>query len=179
MKFTFNFSNKSNFGDLQAGISGAICDFLAAGKDFEVEFTELKQNKTYLQCRGIHKLASLLAPRLSEANGLPYDLENAKAFIKWQFGYTIAATDEECLAECMNEKSKRATMGLVMTKGEFAKLYEALKGNLKKPKSFADATKEEMIELIEKVHALSDKMGWKEVRLNAGDLQSLVESFIN
>ena len=45
MKFTFNFSARSSFGTLQAGISKAICDYLAGGKDFFIQFGYCKPEK--------------------------------------------------------------------------------------------------------------------------------------
>lgn len=45
MKFTFNFSARSSFGTLQAGISKAICDYLADGKDFFIQFGYCKPEK--------------------------------------------------------------------------------------------------------------------------------------
>jgi hypothetical protein len=136
-----------------------------------------KGDKTWLQLKGLHKLCSLLAKRLTELNGLPYDLECAKDFVKWQFDFTTKASEEECLAECLNEKARRKTMGLEMKKEEFVKLFEAFKLSLKAKKSFADATKEEMIVLIEKIHELAKKMDWKEVRLENEEIKAMIDFY--
>lgn len=136
-----------------------------------------KGDKTWMQLKGIHKLCSLLAIRLTEFNGLPYDLENAKDFVKWQFDFTTKASDEECLAECINEKAKRKSMGVEMKKEEFNKLFETFKAHLKTKKSFADATKEEMTSLIEKIHELAKKMDWKEIRLENEEIKAMLDFY--
>lgn len=172
MKLTFLQSNKPNWGNLQIELSDAISQFLKCGKDFEIEFLEVKASKSYEQLKGIHKLCQLLAVRLSEINGLKYSMENAKDWVKWQFGFTREATEEEAMAEAINERNKAK-----LNREQFMALVESFKANLRKPRSFATATKEEMIELIEKIHALAAKMGWEEVRLTSVEMGEMVKYY--
>jgi hypothetical protein len=173
----FYTNQKDKWGQKQMEVSDALVSFLKSGKNFEVELSEIKDSKTYMQIRGIYKLCELLAIRLSESNGIKYSLENAKDWVKWYFDYTQLATEQEAIAEAINERSKAEQQGNKMTREQFINLVNAFKAGLKRTKSFADATKEEMMELIEGIHAMADKMEWHEVRLNAEDMQSLVEAF--
>jgi len=173
----FYTNQKDKWGQKQMEVSDALVSFLKSGKNFEVELSEIKDSKSYKQIRGIHKLCELLATRLSESNGIKYSLENAKDWVKWNFDYTQLATEEEAIAEALNEKSKAEQQGDKMTREQFINLVNAFKAGLKRTKSFADATKEEMMDLIEKIHYLAERMKWNEVRLNAEDMQSLVEAF--
>ena len=49
----------------------------------------------------------------------------------------------------------------------------------REPKSFADATKEEMMGLIQGIEELGNTMGWKELKLTSVELQGLVEYYNN
>lgn len=179
MKLTFLQSSKSNWERLQIDLSGAIMDYLGCGKDFEIEFSEISDSKSWMQVKGIHKLAQLLAVRLTESNGVKYSMENAKIWIKWQFDFVEQVSEEEAIAEAINERNKSAQIGAKMTREQFLRTVESFKSNLKKPRSFATATKEEMIYLIKKVEELGARMGWAELKLTSAEMQSLVEFFNN
>lgn len=177
MKLTFFQSNKANWTKLQVELSDAITKHLACGKDFEIEFNEIKQSKSHMQCKGIHYLAQCLAIRLTETNGIKYTMENAKDWIKWNWDFTEQATEEQAMAEAINERNKAKQSGFTMTSEEFIALVETFKIFLKKPRSFATATKEEMMNLIEKIHALADRMNWPECKLTSQEMASLVEYY--
>ncbi len=145
--------------------------FLEKG-DFELTLKPFKRSKTWEQIKGIHKLCELLAVRLQESNGVPYDLETAKLWVKVNFGFTRRATKQECIAEALNQRMIKK-----ITRKEFDDLIKSFEDNLLKPKSFADASKEEMIELITKIHELSGKMDWQEVRLTSHEMQELLNFY--
>lgn len=177
MKLTFFQSNKTNWTKLQVELSDAITKHLACGKDFEIEFSEVKQGKSWEQLKGIHYLAQCLAIRLTETNGVKYSMENAKDWIKWTWDFTEQATEEQAMAETINERNKARQSGVEMTVKQFKSLVESFKTSLKKPRSFATATKEEMMDLIEKIHALADRMNWPECKLTSQEMASLVEFY--
>lgn len=177
MKLTFFQSNKTNWAKLQVELSDAIAKYLACGKDFEIEFSEVKQSKSWEQLKGIHYLAQCLAIRLTETNGVKYSMENAKDWIKWTLDFTEQATEEQAMAEAINERNKAKQNGVEMTVAQFKNLVETFKTNLKRPRSFATATKEEMMDLIEKIHALADRMNWPECKLTSQEMASLVEFY--
>lgn len=177
MKITFFQSNKTNWTKLQVELSDAITKYLACGKDFEIEFNEVKQSKSWLQCKGIHYLAQCLAIRLTETNGIKYSLDNAKDWIKWTWDFTEKVTEEQAVAEAINERNKDKLNGIDITLEQFKNMVEAFKVSLKKPRSFATATKEEMMDLIEKIHALADRMNWPECKLTSQEMASLVEFY--
>lgn len=177
MKILFDFENKSVFGELQSQVSEALCSMLSSNKDFSVEFSEVKQSKSYKQLKGLHKLAQLLAIRLSESNKIKYSMENAKDWIKWTFDFTEQVNEEEAIAEAINEKNKAIQSGAKMTREQFLNLVSGFKTSLKKPRSFATATKEEMIDIIEKIHAKAKAMGWNEVKLTSVEMEEMIKFY--
>lgn len=179
MKINFFQADNSNWGNLQADLSKAIREYLNCGKDFEVEFSEVKASKSWLQLKGIHRLCQLLAVRLTESNGITYSMENAKDFIKWRLGFTEKVSEEQALAEAINEKNKILQSGEEMTRQEFVDLVSEFKETLMKPRSFATATKDEMMGLIQGIEQLGNTMGWKELKLTSVELQGLVEYYNN
>jgi len=149
------------------------------GQNFVVRFEEIKKEKSYDQIKGIHKLCELLAPRFTESYGVKFNLEDAKTHVKWQFDYLRPCTDSEALAVAIEQRELKKSYGEKMTIKEFNILVDSVKQALKKPKSFADATLEEMQELITKIEALADKMGWHEVKLTSKYMMDLVEFYNN
>lgn len=179
IRITFFQADNSNWGNLQADVSKAIREYLNCGKDFEVEFSEVKASKSWLQLKAIHRLCQLLAVRLTECNGITYFMENAKDFIKWRLGFTEKVSEEQALAEAINEKNKALQSGKEMTREEFVALVNEFKETLRKPRSFATATKEEMMGLIQGIEELGNAMGWKELKLNSVEVQALMEYYNN
>lgn len=178
-KLNFNTQDKSNWGDLQAQVSDELLKCLASGNSFSVEFGELKESKSWQQIKAIHKLCQLLAPRLSEAYGTKFDMEDAKLAIKLKFGYLRAPTMNEAISEALFIKSKLEAFGEKINKKSWGELLSQTFNDKtpRKPKSFADATKEEMVEMIEKIHALADLMGWNECKITSQEMQSLIEYY--
>jgi len=142
MKLTTLFltEEKPKWSDKLDQYSGLLKKSLFFEKgDFELTLKPYVKSKTSDQCRAIHKLCELLAFRLQESNGVPYDLKNAKLWVKVNFGFTRKATKQECIAEALNQRLVRK-----MTREEFEDLIKSFEGNLLKPKSFAEATKEDI-----------------------------------
>ena len=116
--------------------------------DFEVIFQKVKKNKSWEQIKGVHKLCDLLAPRFSEIYGTPFDMEATKVHIKWQFDYLRPATYEEALCAAIEEREKQKALGQRMAISKFNELIGDFQKTLRKPKSLADATVDEIINLI-------------------------------
>ena len=172
MKFTIS---KGNDDGLQAFIKTALID----GAELDVNVKELDKSKSWQQIKGIHKLCDLLIPRFTEAYGQKFDLEGVKLALKLHLDYTRPATEGEVLAEAINSKAALKAMGIPTSTTQFESMIESLKKELVKPKSFAKATKDEMMELITKVQDMAANMDWLEVVLTSNDMQSLINSYKN
>jgi len=145
---------------------------------FEVEFREIKQSKTYLQLKGIHKLCEIYGVYMSEASGLKVSFENAKESLKYNIGYTRLANEDEAFAEaCRQQRQQELGVGKMKLK-DFQNLVAVLKAHYQVPASFKDATLKEMQELIEKVHELGRDRGWHDLVLTNQDMQSLINYYL-
>lgn len=144
---------------------------------FEVEFRDIKQSKTYLQLKGIHKLCEIYAGYISEALGFKVSFENAKESLKYNIGYTRLANQDEAFAEaCRQQRQQELEVGKMKLK-DFQNLVAILKAYYQVPASFADASLEEMQILIEKIHELGRDRGWHKLILTSQDMQSLINSY--
>lgn len=144
---------------------------------FEVEFRDIKQSKTYLQLKGIHKLCEIYAGYISEALGFKVSFENAKESLKYNIGYTRLANEDEAFAEaCRQRRQQELEVGKMKSK-DFQNLVAILKAYYQVPASFADASLEDMQILIEKIHELGRDRGWHKLILNSQDMQSLINSY--
>lgn len=173
MTNSFNFlKENTNWQGIKATLFSQVDKFIReAKKDFTVEIKEYEKKKTYPQLKGIHKLCNLLAIRLTECNGIKYDTESAKLWVKIEFGYIRKANEVECTVEALNEKNRKLINGEKMNKKEFIDLIEHFKKDLKKPKSFKDATKDELCYLITKMEELGARMSWNELHLTSHEMQ--------
>ena len=149
----------------------------ASKGSFEVEFRDIKQSKTYLQLKGIHKLCEIYAGYMSEASGLKVSFENAKESLKYNIGYTRLANADEAFAEACRQRRQYELEASKMTLKDFQNLVAILKACHQVPASFADATLEEMQMLIEKIHELGRDRGWHKLILTSQDMQSLINSY--
>ena len=179
MNLTFLQSNKSNWGDQQFQLSQTVVNYLGCGKDFEVEFREVKDTKSWRQIKGIHKLCQLLAVRFGEAYGSPFTTEDAKLNVKLHFDYLRPITTAEAINDALFVKEQLKAKGEKVDKKRWNEILEGIVSDSsnKKPKSFAKATKKEMMGLIEGVHKLAESMGWHEVKLTNAEMQELVNNF--
>lgn len=179
MKINFFQADNSNWGNLQADLSKAIREYLNCGKDFEVEFSEVKASKSWQQIKAIHRLCQLLAPRFSESYGTEFDMEGAKLAVKLKLGYLRPLTMREAISEALFVKSQMEATGQKIDKRAWSDILQKTFNDKtpRKPKSFADATKEEMMGLIQGIEELGNTMGWKELKLTSAELQGLVEYY--
>lgn len=144
---------------------------------FEVEFRDIKQSKTYLQLKGIHKLCEIYAGYISEALGFKVNFENAKEDLKYKIGYTRLANEDEAFAEAQRIRREKELTGEKMKLKDFQNLVAILKAHYQVPASFADASLEDMQILIEKIHELGRDRGWHKLILTNQDMQSLINSY--
>ena len=145
--------------------------------DFEIPIIDFKPKKSWPQLKGIHRQCRMLAVRLTESSGVPYDEDAAKLWVKTNFNYMRLATDEECVAEALNEKRRILTQGKKMGRQGFIDLVNTFKDTLLMPKSFKDAAMEELTDLIKKIEELGNKMDWPELKLTSEEERSLVEYY--
>lgn len=179
-KFNFHFSSPQSFGQLQLGVSQELIDRLASKKDFVVTFDKIKESKTYDQLKGIHRIASLYALRLSEYQGKSISEDVAKENLKYQFGITRLASYNEAFGEAMKIRRQKTALREVMTLGQFNELIDRLQETYMVPKSFADCTKEEMTKLIQDIYEeFVQKRGWREMELLPAELRAMNERFDN
>lgn len=149
----------------------------ASEGSFEVEFRDIKQSKTYLQLKGIHKLCEIYAGYISEALGFKVSFENAKEDLKYKIGYTRLANEDEAFAEAQRIRREKELTGEKMKLKDFQNLVLGLKAYYQVPASFADASLEDMQILIEKIHELGRDRGWHKLILTSQDMQSLINSY--
>lgn len=177
IKIIFDQDNKTNFGSLQAQVSTELVNCLAKEKDFYVELGEVRKGKTYQQLKAIHKLCSLYALRLTETQGRKFTIDMAKESIKYKFGYVRLCTEEEAFAEAMKIRHENLRFGKKMTLPQFNFLVSKLQRTYEVPKSFADASKQEMIELIEKIEQFGQDMDWQELKLETKEMEELIKYY--
>lgn len=170
-------SNEDTLTQINQYLWDQVKNSKQSGKGFEVCFKSKRPDKTYDQLRGIHRLCGLLAIRFGQSCGTPFDSDSAKLAIKLRFGYTRQATTEECLAEAINQRANLEVLGIRTSNKELLRTIETLKKDLVKPKSFAEATLEEMRELIEKIEALGQKMEWPEIELKSDERRAFEEFY--
>jgi hypothetical protein len=144
---------------------------------FEVEFRDIKQSKTYLQLKGIHKLCEIYGDYMTEALGRTISFENAKESLKYAIDYTRLANENEAIAEAFRLKREKELQGEKMKLKDFQNLVAILEAHYQVPASFADASLEDMQILIEKIHELGRDRGWHKLILTSQDMQSLINSY--
>lgn len=88
-KITFCRSNLDEFGNLQVQLSDILGYYLASGKDFEINFSEIKKSKSSKSLNGFWRLCSLLAPHISQSYGELFDKELVSDLVKLSAGYSI------------------------------------------------------------------------------------------
>jgi len=178
MKFEYDpntgdkFSKGKQIGDIYCFLIDTAKAADASGKGFVVEVLEKKIIKSWEQIKGIHLLCSKLIPHLSKEHGTIYDLEQIKDYVKREFDYMRFSTDFE--AKLMLKTVKN----IIKTEEQRERAYNFCK-KIKQPKSFRDATKEEMIELIEEIQAWAAEKGWKDVYLEQREIEVMVNYYNN
>jgi hypothetical protein len=145
-----------------------IVNLAKQNKEFQVEIKPLENPKTYKQLQGIHKLCEIYGNYMSESYGQVFSFENAKERLKYDIGFIRLANYDEALATALKEKD---LIKKTFTKKEFANLVNILQKNYQVPKSFAKASLEEMMLLIEKIHELGRDRGWHNLVLTSKEIK--------
>ena len=154
-----------------------IVSLAKQNKEFQVEIKPLENPKTYKQLQGIHKLCEIYGNYMSESEGQVFSFENAKERLKYEIGYTRLANYDEALAIALREKdflNKNFFLNI-----EFANLVNILQKNYQVPKSFAKASIEEMMLLIEKIHELGRDRGWHNLVLTSKEIKKNFKYYNN
>lgn len=151
-----------------------IVNLAKQNKEFQVEIKPLENPKTYNQLKGIHKLCQIYGNYMSESYGQVFSFENAKERLKYEIGFTRLANYDEALATALKEKD---LIKKTFTRKEFANLVNILQKNYQVPKSFAEATLEEMMLLIEKIHELGRDRGWHNLVLTSEEKKAMIKYY--
>lgn len=174
-KFVFTLNQKPlDFAD---DVCLEIVSLATQNKEFQVEIKPLKNAKTYLQLKGIHKLCEIYRNYMSESLGEAVSFENAKESLKYAIDYIRLANDDEAMATVLKIKREKSLEGKKITKQKFKNLKKVLKQNYQVPKSFAEATLEEMMLLIEKIHELGRNRGWHNLVLTSEETRQMIKYY--
>jgi hypothetical protein len=146
---------------------------------FSVIFEPVKKEKSFLQLKGIHKLCQIYQEYISEAFGNKISFENAKENLKYEINYLRFCNADEAMGEALRIKRQSQAVGKKMTIKELDQLALSLQSHYQVPKSFSDATLEEMTDLIEKVHEIGRNRGWHNLVLTNEEKQQMTEYFNN
>jgi uncharacterized membrane protein YccC len=167
-------SDKMEFGDK---VYMHAKELMKKGKEFQVEFKPFVKSKSYDQLKGIHKLCEIYGNYMSESLGFKVSNENAKERLKYNINYTRLANADEALAEALRIRREKELQNEHMTIKEIKSLVEGLQKYFRVPTSFADATLEQMQELIEKVHELGRERKWHNLILTNQEYQEMINYY--
>lgn len=139
------------------------------GKAFEVKFSEKKEDKSWNQIKGIHLLITKLIPHLQKEHNATYSLSDVKDYVKREFNYMRPSTKFEA---ALMLKS----IGVKLSEEEKKEAFAFCK-KIKQPKSFADATKDEMIDLIKRIEVWAAEKSWPDVYLDDEEKRNMVKFY--
>lgn len=173
----FYFEPKLGDKDARRKIAGEIYGYLIhctdlaekSGKAFEVKFSDNKEDKSWLQIKGIHYLCTKLIPHLQKEHHATYSLADVKDYVKREFEYMRPSTKFEA---ALMLKS----IGIYLNEEEKKEAYAFCK-KIKQPKSFADATKEEMMDLIKQIEVWAAIKNWPDVYLDDEEKRNMVKFY--
>ena len=173
----FVFTLNQNPLDFAEDVYLEIVSLAKQNKEFQVEIKPLENPKTYKQLQGIHKLCEIYQDYISQSLGEPVSFKNAKESLKYAIDYTRLANDDEAMATALKIKREKSLESKKITKQDFKNLKEGLKQNYQVPKSFAEASLEEMMLLIEKIHELGRDRGWHNLVLTSEDTKAMIKYY--
>ena len=174
-KFVFTLNDKPlDFADY---VCLEIVSLAKQNKEFQVEIKLLKNAKTYKQLKAIHKLCEIYQSYMSESYGQAFSFENAKESLKYAIDYIRLANDDEAMATALEITREKSLKGEKITKQEFNNLKEGLKQNYQVPKSFSQASLEEMMLLIEKIHELGRNRDWHNLVLTNEEKNQMIKYY--
>lgn len=176
MKLTFFQSNKTNWAKLQVELSDAITKHLACGKDFEIEFSEVKEGKSWEQLKAIYKLFQFCLPHFQKWKPrMVWNLKSIKEFIKSELGYTRAPNNFE--VSMMIKQS-----GFVPKNEEEKKRMIGFCKKIKQNISFTEFTKEQAYNFVNELEVWAQEKGWSDVYLTNAEKEAYwasLEKFFN
>lgn len=165
MKIDFLHTEKSSWGDKQHEISNQIVQCLKTGKEWGVEFYEIKAKKTNEQLRAIYQLLNLIKPHFDKWKKGNYQIEHIKDYVKVELDFMREPNQFEI------KLMIKSTGFNTQNKEEMKKLWKFCK-RIKQKKSFTDSKKDELIEFIEKLQVWAQtedkekqKTAWSDVYL--------------
>jgi hypothetical protein len=179
--FIFRQSNKlhpENWTLLRSSLNYALNKIVVDSKmngfskDFQVTIEEVKTVKTNPQLRGIHKLCQMLVDSFAAEWNKKFTLEEIKNNLKVKLGYMREPTDFEVNFMLLSKGIKLEDFD----SQEYQRAQNFVKG-IKQPKSFADATKQEMIDLITGIEAWAAQQGLKGIFLTSEEKQEMVRHY--
>jgi len=145
-----------------------------------ISFEDIKKaDKTALQLRGIHRICKLYAARLSELQGEVVSAQTAKDSLKYLAGYTRLANYDEALQEAIKlRRIKELETGKSMKYKEFKRVLDELQKYYEVPKSFKDATKEEISNILKFINEeFVENRKWAEMVLLPAEHRDLMERY--
>jgi len=89
MKILFNFQTTDDLGDKQTQVSRLMREYLAAKKDFFVEFKEEKNPKSQKSLNGYWRICTLLVPHVRKSYGEVFDKDLVSDLAKISAGYCV------------------------------------------------------------------------------------------
>lgn len=162
-------TRRQRVGDIYTYIIDHAKHSEISGKSFEVRIEDKKEGKSWQQVKGIHLLAAKLIPHLSKEHNMVYCLEQVKDFVKREFNYMRKPTPFEVAIMLksvgieLNDSDKNEAKAFCKT--------------VRQPKSFRDATKEEMMDLITSIEAWAAEKGWKDVYLEQEEIKKMISYY--
>ena len=106
-------------------------------------------------------------------------MESVKHVLKYKFNFVRKPSYEEALARANKKRAELRLLGSDYSINEFQDMIKYYQETDFVPRSFSSATKDEMLELIEKIHLLTDRMDWQEIRLDSKDLEEMIKYYDN
>ena len=99
--------------------------------------------------------------------------------MKYKFDFVRKPTYEEALAKANKKRAELRKLGSDYSMTDFNDMVKYNQEVDFVPRSFSSATKDEMLELIEKIHLLTDRMDWQEIKLESKDLEEMIKYYDN
>lgn len=173
--FNFYLNEQHNWTDQRALLNNLITDLIRKikfgdlHKDFRIIIEEIKEGKTLPQLRAVHKLCDLLTPHLEKLHDKSHDRDSVKEFIKYEIKYVRPANNYEV---AMMLKS----VGIGKDHPE-RKEAEMFAKKRMMPKSFAEASKEGMQEIIQKIEEYARDNNFEGVFLTSAEKMQMLQYY--
>ena len=120
-KIDFYTSNKSNWGDKQADLRDALRVALESDKDFYVKFGN---DKTAKQFRGFYRIAGVLAPYFAESEGVLFDKEMVKEYVKQECNF-VSLVKGRIISKSLKDASVKEMKAMIEKLYELGAFFDA------------------------------------------------------